>query len=72
MKSRPIYQSRASAALTLTNMRSAYRRRDHKAFQWYFSYIPGLYMADLISEVAVRRAYSMCVTLDVKKLREGV
>lgn len=67
MKSKPIYQSRASAALTLMNLRTAYRQGDLRLFSWYFDYIPGLYMADLISESCVKRVYTMNVKLSRSK-----
>lgn len=67
MKSKPIKQSRASAAITLMCMRVAYRQGDQRSFAWYFRYIPGLYMADLISESCVRRAYKMNVKLSRSK-----
>ena len=70
MKSKPIYSSRIAAALTLKDLRRSYRQRDHKSFEWYATYIPGLYMADLISEVVMRRAYRMGVKMNAEKLRK--
>lgn len=67
MKSKPISQSRASAAVMLMNLRAAYRQGDPQAFSWYFKYIPGLYMADLISEACVKRAYKMNVKMSRSK-----
>ena len=72
MKSKPMYNSRIAAALTLMDLRRAYRQRDHKSFEWYSSYIPGLFMADLISEAAVRRSYKMGVKLNAEKMRKEV
>ena len=71
MKSKPTYSSRMAAALTLKDLRRAYRQRDHKSFERYSTYIPGLYMADLISESALRRSYEMCVKLNAEKMRRG-
>ena len=67
MKSKPIYQSRVSAAVMLMNLRAAYRQGDQQLFSWYFNYIPGFYMLDLISESCVKRAYKMSVKLSRSK-----
>lgn len=69
MKSKPIYNTRIAASLVLMTLRSAYRQRDYKSFEWYSTYIPGLFMADLISEAAVRRSYKMGVKMNAEKLR---
>lgn len=72
MKSKLMYNSRIAAALTLKDLRRSYKQRDYKSFEWYSSYIPGLYMADLISEAALRRSYAMGVKLNAEKLRREV